>query len=430
MPDYEVTLDGKRFVLTGDHPPTEAEARAVIGGIKPVPSHEPTQPKGDMPGSSLLPAAGGIAGSMAGGPVGAAIGGAAGEGYRQLVNHATEIPGAIRDVARNLVSEPSATLQGFGQGAVEGAENAGLQGAGQAAADVGGRVAGRLLTKGASRLYQSALKPSVTMRAQYPTLVETGLKNAIPVSSGGAEQAAELAGRSMNKADALVAARQNGVLQRLPNGAAIDPREIYANAMSKGAAKGNDLAVGRAGFQKAVGDAGEQFLAENPNPIDLTTAQAQVRTGDRFLNKAYRAALDRGDTIASGDLSGKLAVNDATRAALRNRVPGLADQNAETQALQGVRKAVERRVGNIGNLSPVGMQRALNAGIAGGTGVLGGKDRGLQTLVALEALTDPAIASRMAIGMDVAGGVSAQAVRQALLGLMTSHALQQGDQGP
>lgn len=38
MPDYEVTLDGKRFVLTGDHPPSEAEARQAIGSHQPEPT--------------------------------------------------------------------------------------------------------------------------------------------------------------------------------------------------------------------------------------------------------------------------------------------------------------------------------------------------------------------------------------------------------
>lgn len=422
----ELTGIVQRMIDAGESEDNIAKVIKAYGNVAPVASHEPTQPSGPVTGSSLLPTAGGIAGSMAGGPVGAAIGGAAGEGYRQLLNHATEIPGAIRDVAKNLVQQPQATLSGFGQGAVEGAENAGMQGAGQAAADVAGRAVGAGLKAGAGRLYQSVLKPTIAARAQYPTLVQTALDAAIPVSKGGAEKAAGLVTRSKDAADALVANRENSVLQRLPNGAAIDPQEIYANAVSKAATKGQDLAVGRAAFQKAAGDAGDQFLAENPEPLSLSATQQQIRTGDRFLNKAYRAAIDRGDTVTSGDLAGRMGVNDAQRAALLNRVPGLAEQNANTQALQGVRKAVERRVGGLGNNSPVGMQHLINAGLGTAVGGVGGKERGAETFLLMEALTNPAVASRLAIAAGQAGSssASAQAVRQALLGLMASHAVE------
>jgi hypothetical protein len=33
MPRYQVTLDGKTYVLEGDHPPSEAEARAAVGSM-------------------------------------------------------------------------------------------------------------------------------------------------------------------------------------------------------------------------------------------------------------------------------------------------------------------------------------------------------------------------------------------------------------
>ncbi len=43
MPRYQVTLDGKTFVLEGDHPPSEAEARAAIGSPAPAPARTDVQ---------------------------------------------------------------------------------------------------------------------------------------------------------------------------------------------------------------------------------------------------------------------------------------------------------------------------------------------------------------------------------------------------
>ncbi len=100
---------------------------------------------------------GGMVGGMAGGKIGAAIGGAAGQGYQQLIEHATELPGAVADVARNLVSQPAATLKGFVYGAGEGAARAGIQGAEQA----GLTGAGQLIAKGSS-----AVAPAVGRAAE------------------------------------------------------------------------------------------------------------------------------------------------------------------------------------------------------------------------------------------------------------------------
>lgn len=56
MPRYQVTLDGKTYVLEGDHPPSEAEARAAVGTQPPTqPTAPPAQPQsfGDRLSGSL-----------------------------------------------------------------------------------------------------------------------------------------------------------------------------------------------------------------------------------------------------------------------------------------------------------------------------------------------------------------------------------------
>lgn len=105
--------------------------------------------------ADALPAAGSLVGSFAGAPAGpigrmagAAIGASAGHGFRSIARNASQLPGAIADVTRNLVNQPAATLQGFQQGAAEGANAMGKQ----AAIYGGTEGAGEALAAGAKML--------------------------------------------------------------------------------------------------------------------------------------------------------------------------------------------------------------------------------------------------------------------------------------
>ncbi len=98
--------------------------------------------------SDFLPTVGGAIGGMAGGIPGAALGGAAGEGYRSLINHATELPGAFMDVARNVAGGHGlATLKGFNEGATEGGIGAATEGAIQGALTGAVGLAGKAISK-------------------------------------------------------------------------------------------------------------------------------------------------------------------------------------------------------------------------------------------------------------------------------------------
>lgn len=409
MPDYEVTLDGRRFVLTGDHPPTEDEARSAIG-IKPVASHEqakaPERTWADT-AKDLLPTAGGVAGGVIGGAAGP-VGAVAGAG----------LGGMWGEAMRKGLSPDT------GQSVPEAAGDVAAQGAIQAGSEVGGRVIGAGLKAGAGRLYQSALKPTMAARAEYPNLVKTGLAEAIPVSKGGAEKAAGLVTKSKGAADTLVSDRQT-FLQRLgPQAATIDPKQAVGG-ITKAVQDVQELPVARPQMQ-AIGDYGRAYIREHPQPISLTDAQSSIRATDRFYNSAYRATMDRGNPVTAGNTAAALGINDETRALLRARVPGLVEQNANTSALHGVQEAVERRTSGLGNNNVVGMHHAISGVLGGGAAAIGGRDKGLETFAIAEALTNPAIASRLAIGAAKAGssGVSAQALRQALISLMASHAVE------
>ena len=179
--------------------------KADLWDLKTGPSRPPTSPVASpTPAPTMidraadwLPTVGGIVGGMVGKVPGvrlatATLGGAAGEGYRQLIQHAGEIPGAISDVARNLVTEPAATLSGFVQGAKTGATNAAIQGGIQAAGQGAGEVLGAVVPKVAPGLMDRALNLTDKLAREFPDMSATMLGNALTVSKGGLEKARTL----------------------------------------------------------------------------------------------------------------------------------------------------------------------------------------------------------------------------------------------
>lgn len=350
-----------------NHP---AELGAIAGGIAAVPL---------TGGTSLLPAA-----------AAAGLGGAGGAGLGMIA-------GAIGG-SPNLPNSPLGVLKTMGE-----------QGAIQGAAEAGGRALMGALKTGASRLYQSALKPTLAARTEFPDLVETGLSNAVPVSKGGAELAAALVGESKNAADQLV---RDAAAQ--PNAPRIDPRDAVGG-ITQAIKDVRQLPVARPQMQ-AIGNYGREYLAEHPAPITLEQAQNAIRATDRYFDPAYRATMDRGNPITSGQTAAALGINNETRALLRDAVPGLQGQNANTAALAGLRDAIERRAGQLGNNSPIGMQHLINAGLGAGVGGVRGRDAGLGTFAGAELLTNPALASRAAIiGAKTASIPMPQVLRAALL---------------
>jgi hypothetical protein len=290
----------------------------------------------------------------------------------------------------------------------DAAKQMATQGASQAAMEGGGRMLTGVLRKGASRLYQSVLKPTLAARMENPNLVQTALENRIPVSAGGADKAGQLVGQSMDKADALVAAQAAG-----PNAPTIDPRRAVAG-ITRAVKDVKDLPVARPQMQ-AIGDYARQYMGEHPAPLSLTDAQRAVRATDKFYNPAYRATMDRGNAVTSGQTAAALGINNETRGLLRQAVPGLREQNAVTSGLAGVREAVERRSGQQANNSAVPMRHLINIGLGSGVGAVGGRDKGVGTFAAMEAITNPAVASRLAIGMHGASGVPFSQALRALL---------------
>lgn len=228
MADQEQAPAGKVVSIPGfgdvlipdDMSPTakqrfESEARSLY---KKVPDDQ--KPATGRPVSWLdtavewLPKAGPLVGGMVGsmyGKVGAAIGGAAGEGYQQLLEHGSELPGAVVDVARGLVSHPVETVKGFAQGAAQGAgsalkegvEQAALQGVGELAGKVVAKGVGAVTQKAAVPLMRSALGHTDAVLSRAPDVAKIAMERGgkIPVSRSGIHKLDDILATKLGIAD-------------------------------------------------------------------------------------------------------------------------------------------------------------------------------------------------------------------------------------
>lgn len=342
-------------------------------------------------GADVLPTVGGAIGGIFGGIPGATFGGAVGSAAKQDILSAT---------GRKPLGSPAAQAKELGTSAA-------IQGG----LETGGRLIQGALRLIAPRLYQHILKPTIEARREYQDLVATGLKHGIPITESGAERAAQMVADSRNAADRLV---QNA--EQANPAARIEPRNAVAGGLAPVVGRLRNLGVSRPAL-KAAGDYARDFIAEHPLPFTLSQAQAFVRAEDRALDPAFRAALDRGDLPQAGRTAAELGITKETRGLLRDAVPGLREQNANTRSLAGLQQAVERRAGQLANNSPVGMQDLINLGV--GTAVGAGSHnqrRGAETFGALELLLSPLLGGRQAIAVDRLSRVPfSQALRAAVL---------------
>lgn len=309
--------------------------------------------------AGALPTLGGLAGGITGGIGGATVGGMAGQGYGELLKHAGEIPGALADVARNVVTQPRATLQGFLQGANEGAVNAGLKGASEGVGQaVGGAVGkgvaqtGKLVYKGGVALLPKGIKQ------EFPDLAEAGFREGVSLTNRGAAKAEKLVGQSAQQATDKLA-----IMERAGS-SPVQPHELVSG-MTRTAGKVSKQPL-RADDLQTISDMRTRVLAENPNPIPLTQANEMKQAAQRVATQGYKQ-IDRGAPINSVPLDVNMDIAHALRQAIESRVPSVGPINARTQDLIGLQRAAEHAGGTGHWLSRVG-----GAGVLGGLGFTGG----------------------------------------------------------
>lgn len=356
--------------------------------------------------ADALPAVGGFVGGLVGKVPGvrvatAAVGGAAGEGYRQLAKHATEFPGAVVDVARNLYNEPAATLQGFKEGATEGAKQAAVQGGIQAAGQAGGEVLAGTAKAAAPWLMNRALNLTDKLSREFPNLSQTMIDHALTVSRGGLSQARVLlrAGKAQVNAALDLAASKGATV---PITAATDglmttlPKVLNSADIEGGlgvlAATERKITAGRA-------------AALTPHEADLL--KQSLQTESKSLYTAEKMGTGRPNVgvqaQAKADMAASLnqAIGDITTQAGHT---GYREGNAAAQEMIGAVRGITKGTRSGSNLYTAMVRPGVGAVIGG---VSGGQTGGTKGAVAGTlvggAMTSPAGMSRLAIALSKPG---------------------------
>lgn len=359
---------------------------------------------------SALPAAGGIAGGILGGAPGAAVGGAAGEGYRQLAQHYTEIPGAIRDVASNLIHHPVATAEGANAGinrggmnvAAEAATQAGAQAVGDAVVK-GGTVLGKwLMNRATSRV-------TARLMQDFPELSDTLIENALTVSKGGEGRARSLLMTAKGKANAALktADAAGAEIPIVLNG---DLAESLKTALLEKAVKSGGVASGvgaplttamerlnppmRALFKEIDAAAQGGTLKLSPTHADLLKTQLQKESRALYANRVA----PNGPKALGMDATARAEYATQLNSALDAVAGGYKAANAEARPLIGAMRGIQQAIRPNGNLLQAMVRPAVGAATGG---AIGGREGGTPGSIAGgiigAAATSPAGMSREAI---------------------------------
>jgi hypothetical protein len=377
----------------------DALAREVAG----TPAPETAAPSS---WADWLPTAGGVIGGMVGNVPGvriatAGIGGAAGEGYRQLVQHAGEIPGAVVDVARNLVTEPTATLGGFVEGAKTGAKQAAIQGAIQAAGQGVGEGLVGVGAKASPWLMNRALNLTAKLSREFPNISTTMLEHALTVSQGGLEQARVLLKGAKDTANAaLTKAQAAGAT--VPITAATDGLQKTLVEVLNSADIEGGLAT-LAAVERQIGGGRARTLT----PVAADALKRSLQTQSKQLYTAAKMGQGKPNVTVRAQALAHMAesLNDAIGTITTNvGAEGYRAANASAQELIGAVRGITTGIRPGANLYQAMVRPGVGAVLGGVTGAqTGGWKGGMVGSLAGSAMTSPLGMSRLAVALSRPG---------------------------
>lgn len=231
------------------------------------------------------------------------------------------------------------------------------------------------------RMYESALKPSTTIPpVKRAAMIQTGLENAIPVSSTGVEKLGNLVDDLNSKIKAEIdAGNQAG---KTVNKYAVASRlGDTAQKFSTQVTPISDL--------MNISDTGNEFIATQLNDIPASDAQALKQgTYQQLKGRAY-------GELKSATIESQKALARGIKEELANQFPELKDMNGEESKLLNLDPVLQKAVNRISNHQIIGIGTPIAAGAAkavtGSTGV--GAVAGLMKAV----FDDPLIKSKLAI---------------------------------
>lgn len=378
---------------------TDDEIRLALSADAKV-ARPPASAKSSLASlATFLPAAGGTVGGIALGPAGAIVGGAAGEGYKQLAQHATELPGAIRDVSRNLLEQPLATLRGAMGGAQSGAQNAAVEGATQGAIELGGGLVGKYAVQPVARaVMRGYLKPSLAARSikEAREIVQTALDEALPVTKGGEARA----GRLINEINADI----NSTLAKVKG--KIDLSQVADRVRAFAKLKYFKPGVSDADYQAAleVADAIDRHAALTlPSGAQVTKVNApignEIKQAVRPPSRAYGAQGYAPETTTR-KVAGSEMRQEIEHVAKAEGFTDVGAKNAREGRIIDAQEAIQRAAGREENkgLNPTAVPNLI-AGMVGFGGGAYQKDpaAGLAEALAVRMALSPAVMTRAAI---------------------------------
>ena len=300
-----------------------------------------------------------------------------------------------------------------------------------------------LLGRSPEEAYQSALKPSTTIPpAKVDKIVQTGLKNAIPVSEAGTEKLGSLLDDLHDKVSAEIAGGQ---------GKTIDPQAVAQRADSVKARFANQVNAGE--DLDAIEAVKQRFLEEQgmrpgkpavpPKPTGVLDAQgnpvmspavpAQPPTPAQPIPAADAQAMKVGTYQqlkgkAYGELKGatieaQKALARGIKEELASQFPELSALNAAEGSLYDLQPVLEKAVQRVGNHQLLGIGTPI---AAGATKAVTGSSGAAAIVGTLKAVVDnPVVKSHLAIALDRAGvppGVAAARIQSYVGGLAASAA--------
>lgn len=327
--------------------------------------------------ASALPTVGGLVGGLAGGIGGATVGGMAGQGYGELLKHASEIPGALADVARNVVTQPRATLQGFLTGANEGMVNAGVKGASEGAGQAVGGVIGKGVAGTGKLVYKGGVKllPR-TIKKEFPRMGEAGFRDSIPLTERGAVKAGKLVEKRAAATDQKLSLMDKAGAKPVHVSEALKPLQGVRDDIGDEARRAAKLAE--------VDTFADDVLRENPDPMSLVRTNRMKVAEQRGAAKGFRK-VEKGGDVNELDLQNRMALAGGLKDALEQRVPSIAGMNKLTQDAIGLEAGADYAANTGHILSRLG--GGIGGGLLGGIG--GGMFPAIGAALGGAALTTP-----------------------------------------
>lgn len=241
------------------------------------------------------------------------------------------------------------------------------------------------VTSKASKMYQSALKPSTTLPpARVAAMVKTGLENQIPVSAPGLEKLGGLIDDLNTKIKAEIGSGK---------GKTIDPQAVAQRA---------DAVKGRFATQvnpeadlQAIESSKSEFLRNNPQPIPAADAQSMKQgTYGQLKSKAY-------GELKSASIESQKALARGLKEELNTTFPELAGLNAKESQFINLQDVLEKAVQRNSNHQLVGIGTPIAA--AGAKAVTGSSAVGAVSGLIKAIVDDPVVKSRIAIALNRKG---------------------------